>query len=82
VFQSIIDKYVKTNPDISEVGEVLTILPNSQTVSLPQASGYIITQLKLPPYLDKIFSGEQSIKEASSQARDEILAELAKQKSA
>jgi maltose-binding protein MalE len=82
VFQSIIDKYVKTNPDISEVGEVLTILPNSQTVSLPQASGYITTQLKLPPYLDKIFSGEQSIKEASSQARDEILAELAKQKSA
>jgi len=80
VFQPIIDKFVKPNPDITEVGEVLTILPNSQTVSLPQASGYIVTQLKLPPYLDKIFSGEQSIKEASTQARDEIMAELAKQK--
>jgi ABC-type glycerol-3-phosphate transport system substrate-binding protein len=81
VFQSVIDKFVKTNPDISEVGEIMTILPNSQTVSLPQASGYIVTQTKLPPYLDKIFSGEMSIKEGSTKAREEILAELAKQKS-
>jgi hypothetical protein len=61
---------------------VLTILPNSQTVSLPQASGYIVSQLKLPEYLDKIFSGELSVKEGSSKARDDIMAELAKQKSA
>jgi hypothetical protein len=82
VFQSIIDKFVKPNSDITEVGEVLTILPNSQTVSLPQASGYIVSQLKLPEYLDKIFSGELSVKEGSSKARDDIMAELAKQKSA
>ena len=81
VYQSIIDKYVKNNPDITEVYDVLQILQNSQTVSLPQANGYNITQLKLPPYLDRIFSGELSVKEGSSKARDEIDAELAKQKS-
>ena len=48
---------------------------------MPQANGYNITQLKLPPYLDRIFSGELSVKEGSTKARDEIDAELAKQKS-
>ena len=79
VFQSMIDKYVTDNAEISEVGEVLELVPNCQIPNIEQTNGYNICQLVLPPFLDQVFSGELSAQEAMTQARAAIDAEFAKQ---
>jgi len=80
IHQTWIDKLVTPNKDITEIGDVLKILPNSQIASVAQANGFGICQVLMPPYLDRIFKGELSVKDAMTKLRGEIDAEFAKQK--
>ncbi|MCX5988439.1 MAG: extracellular solute-binding protein [Chloroflexi bacterium] len=79
VHQNWIDKVLKDNKDLSEVYEVLKLVPNSQIISLPVAGAYAITEAKMWPYLDRFFKGDIGIKEAMSATRKEVDEEVAKQ---
>ncbi len=79
-YQTMIDKFVKPNKDITEINDVLGILPNSQIANVQQANGFSVCQLKLPPYMDRFFKGEFSAKDAMAKLRVEINDEFAKQK--
>lgn len=81
VHQPMIDKFIVPNPEIQEIEEVLALLPDSQLISVAQANGFNICQLKMPPYLDRYFSGELSAEEAMAQVRAEVDEELANQQS-
>lgn len=80
IHQAWIDKLIVPNKDITEISEVLKILPNSQIVSVAQANGFNVCQVLLPPYLNRIFKGELSVKDAMAKLRTEIDAEFLKQK--
>lgn len=80
IHQAWIDKLIVPNKDITEISEVLKILPSSQIVSVAQANGFNVCQVLLPPYLDRIFKGELSVKDAMAKLRTEIDAEFLKQK--
>jgi len=80
LYQPMIDKFVKTNQDIIEINEALSLLPNSHINTVAQAAGFGVMQLVLPAYLDRYFKGEFSSKDAMAKARAEINAEFAKQK--
>lgn len=79
VHQNWIDKVLKDNKDLSEVYDVLKLVPNSQIISLPVAGAYAITEAKMWPHLDRFFKGETGIKEAMSATRKEVDEEVAKQ---
>lgn len=81
VHQSMIDKVLKGNQQLSEVYEVVEkALPNSQVITIPVAGAYSITSAKMLPWLDRFFAGELSIKDAMAKTRVEVNEELAKQK--
>jgi ABC-type glycerol-3-phosphate transport system substrate-binding protein len=80
VHQSMVDKALKDNPDLKEVYDIVQIIGNSQIISLPTAGVYQIMEAKMLPYLDKVFKGEMTAKEAMAATRKEVDAELAKQK--
>ncbi len=80
-YQSMIDKLIKPNKDISEMLDILSILPNSRVNTAAQTNGYNTVQLVLPPIFDRYFKGEfSSAKDASAAIRKGVNDELAKQK--
>ena len=81
VHQGMIDKALKSKPELSEAYEVVEkALPNSQVITLPVAGAYNITAGKMLPWLDRYFAGELPIEEAMAKPRAEANEELAKQK--
>ncbi len=81
VYQGLIDTLVTPNTEIAEIGEVLALLPESHINTVAQANGFNISQLILPEFLDRYFSGELSAEDAMSQLRTVLNEELAKQQS-
>jgi ABC-type glycerol-3-phosphate transport system substrate-binding protein len=80
VFASMIDKHLKPDKNISEVYDVMQLVPNSQIITLPVAGAYAIVQAKIWPHLDRFFNGQGSAKEAMAGVRKDVDEELAKQK--
>ncbi|MCC6626924.1 MAG: hypothetical protein IT340_05910 [Chloroflexi bacterium] len=80
VHQTMVDKALRDNKDLKEVYEIMQVVPNSQIISLPTAGVYKMMETKMLPYLDRVFKGELSAKEAMASTRKEVDAELAKQK--
>ena len=80
-YQPMIDKFIKTNKDISEMNDILAILPNSRVNTAPQTNGYNTMQTVIPPTFDRYFKGEfSSAKDAAAAIRKGVNDELAKQK--
>ena len=79
VYQNLIDTLVTPNTEIAEIGEVLALLPDSHINTVAQANGFNTSQLIMPEYLDRYFSGELSAEDAMAQLRTAINDELAKQ---
>ncbi len=81
MYPGMIDKFVKPNKDISEINDILAILPNSRVNAASQTIGYNTTQTVLPPVFDRYFKGEfSSAKDAAAAIRKGVNDELAKQK--
>jgi ABC-type glycerol-3-phosphate transport system substrate-binding protein len=78
--QGMIDKVLKPNPLLSEVYDIMQVVPNSMVVNLTTAGSFLLMQTKMLPYLDRFFKGELSAKEAMSATRKEFDAEVAKLK--
>ena len=80
VYNSMIDKHLKADKNLSEVYEVMQLVPNSQIVTLPVAGNYAIVDAKMWPYLDQFFKGDLNAKDAMAKAMKDAKDEIAKQK--
>jgi ABC-type glycerol-3-phosphate transport system substrate-binding protein len=80
VFQSMIDKALKNNQQLSEVADIMGVVPNSYIINIPVAGNYALMEAKMLPHLDRCFKGEVTAKEAMAATRKDFDAELAKQK--
>jgi len=79
VFQSMIDKVLKGNSSYTEVYDMMSVVPNSQIITIPVAGAYAIMEAKIWPWLDRFFKGEVAAKEAMANTRKEVDDEVAKQ---
>jgi hypothetical protein len=80
VHEAMIKSQLNDNKEITEVAEVMKLVPNSQIITLPVAGAYAIVQAKMWPYLDQFFNGQGSAKEQMAKAMKDVKDELAKQK--
>jgi hypothetical protein len=80
VHQTMLDKALKDDKELTEVNEVMKLVPNSQIITLPVAGAYAIVQAKIWPHLDRFFKGEMNAKDSMAAVRKDVNEELAKQK--
>ena len=79
VHQKWIDEALKPNKELSDVMDVMSLVGNSQIITTPVAGAYAIVDAKMWPYLDRVFKGELSAKDAMTSTRKEVDEELKKQ---
>ena len=80
VHEPMVNAALKDNANLTEVWEVMKLVPNSQIITLPVAGAYAVVQAKMWPYLDQFFNGQGTAKEQMAKAMKDVKDELAKRK--
>jgi len=70
---------LKDKPEYAEVYDMMSVVPNSQIITIQVAGAYAITEAKMWPWLDRFFKGEVKATDAMANVRKEVNDELAKQ---